>query len=62
MAATYNFHWADFMMTLGGNLVLLLIIAFILLSDTGVFSFPAKNVKNMIQEMIPSTGSSESSK
>lgn len=62
MAVNYNFHWADFMMTFGGNMVLLLIIAFILLSDTGVSSFPTKNVKNMIQEMIPSTGSSGSSK
>lgn len=51
MAATYDFSVADLMMSIGGHLFILIMILFILLIDVNTISFPAKNVKEMIQNM-----------
>mgnify|MGYP000423261843 CR=1 FL=1 len=56
MGRTFDFTKADLIMTVGGHLFLLILLAFILLSDIGVTSFPTKEVKEMVQEMIPSAG------
>ena len=60
MPAKYDFSTADLMMSIGGHLVILFMILFFLLLDVNMISFPSKNVKEMIQNMVPSSSGSPS--